>query len=121
MNRREFLHDLAVPPPEVLPPIQSVPTAGSPRQYHAGTCVLVRDAHAWLLRDELGFYAIDAGCPHLGGLVRPAAEGWVCPCHGRRYSDADHGLRYLYLDLDTDGNLIISRARTAHPNDRLIA
>ncbi len=106
-----------------------VQTAGSPRQYHAGSRVLVAEARAWLCRDELGFYAIDAHCPHLGCLFHPVDEGFVCPCHGsrfnpageRRVGPAPRGLHYLYVDLDAAGQLIIRRDRSADPQDRLVA
>lgn len=106
-----------------------MPTAGSPRHYRAGTRVLVEDAHAWLCRDEVGFYAVDAYCPHLGCLVRASDDGFACPCHGSRFgaagtrtaSPAARRLRFLYVDLDDTGHLLIRRDRSADPNDRLMA
>jgi cytochrome b6-f complex iron-sulfur subunit len=128
MNRRDFLKGLSE---ETLTPCLAViPTAGSPRQYRTGTRILIEDAHAWLCRDATGFYAIDAHCPHLGCLIRPQnEEGWVCPCHGSRFSasgerlagSAPRNLRFLYIDLDDTGNLRVRRDRTADPNDRLMA
>jgi len=150
MNRREFLTDFTTPP---TPPVQAaegdkglkplvsgeatnfggeakiVPTAGSPRQYKRGDMALVLDAKAWLGCDEIGFYAIDALCPHLGCLTQQTAEGLACPGHGSRFdhhgarlgSPARHNLRYLYVDLDAQGNLIIVRGKPTSSADRLIA
>lgn len=120
-----------------LPPIQTVPTAGSPRQYRTGACVLVLDVKAWLCRDDGGFYAVDAWCPHLGGDVRPltadpASDGWFCVCHASQFDGtgqaidgpayhAPRGLRFFYLDVNTDGHLVIRRDRLVDPRDRFMA
>lgn len=151
MNRREFfrqftaplLEDLpaqptptiappvtpAVAPPAIALPFKRVLTAGSPRQYQRGACVRVEDVQAWLCRDDGGFYAIDALCPHLGYLVHLSEGGFACPGHkshfdraGERVSgSAPHGLRYLYLDVDAQGHLVIFRNRAVDPRDRLMA
>ncbi|MFN8527341.1 MAG: Rieske (2Fe-2S) protein [Anaerolineae bacterium] len=139
-NRRDLLTSLIPdidttpsdpPAPAALRPIQVVATAGSPRQYPRGSCVLVQDAHAWLCRDDGGFYAVDAICPHLGGDVRPldGDDGFTCRCHrsrfdalgGRISGPAPRGLRFFYLDLSANGDLLIVRARTVDPRDRLMA
>jgi Rieske Fe-S protein len=91
--------------------------------------VLVLDAKAWLGCDEIGFYAIDALCPDLGCLTQQTAEGFVCPGHGSHFDPngarldgpTRHSLRYLYVDLDDQGNLIIIRGKPTSPADRLIA
>lgn len=136
MNRREFFKEVSTsaldnPAAHQDTPraYQTMETAGSPRQYSAGAFVLIASARAFLCRDELGFYAIDAHCTHLGCLVRPTEAGFLCPCHHSRFQTtgettagpAARGLRYLYVDLDEQGNLVISRERTTHPNDRFIA
>ncbi|MEO8391463.1 MAG: Rieske 2Fe-2S domain-containing protein [Chloroflexota bacterium] len=130
MNRRDFFKEISQPEgAEPLARLPVVPTAGSPRQYRAGTRVLVEDARAWLCRDSLGFYAVDAHCPHLGCLVHGFEDGFACPCHHSRFNTAGErisgpaasALRYLYIDLDETGQLIICRNRAADPNDRLMA
>jgi Rieske Fe-S protein len=140
MNRRDFLKEVmdgiqnspnvsTSVVEKLTAPIPTVPTAGSPRQYRAGVCVFVMDARAWLCRDEIGFYAVDAACPHLGCTVRQVESQWVCPCHHSVFSasgtleagPAPHGLRYLYVDLDDAGNLVIRRDKTSSPDERFIA
>lgn len=140
MNRREFFQQLAdpllkdSPPPQpdipVLElPFTRVPTAGSPRQYLRGACVLVEDVQVWLCRDDGGFYAIDAHCPHLGCLVRLIEGGFICPCHKSRFDStgertsgsAQRGLRCLYIDLNASGHLVIRRDLTVDARDRLMA
>jgi cytochrome b6-f complex iron-sulfur subunit len=136
MNRRDFI---AIPfkldsPAETeaektYPPITSTPTAGFPRQYARHTLVLVQDARAWLGRDDLGFYAVDATCPHLGCTVRPVESGFACPCHHSTFAadgevtsgPAKNHLRYLQVDLNHDGKLVIRRECMVSPDDRFIA
>lgn len=140
MNRRDFFKGFGAgiqrvsqpPPPKVerpAVPFQIMPSAGSPRQYSVGMRVLVKDVRAWLCRDSLGFYAVDADCPHLGCLVQWVETQWMCPCHGSVFSasgtpqagPAPHGLRFLYIDLDDAGNLVIQRDKTVSPDERFIA
>jgi Rieske Fe-S protein len=137
VNRRELLKKLStgvVPNEASDPVVQSVhyrtaPSAGSPRQYTRGDRVLITSARAWLCYDEIGFYAVEAYCPHLGCLVHPQDGGFGCPCHqsqftatGQRQSGpAPRGLRYVHIDLDSSGSLIIRPDLSVNPDDRLIA
>lgn len=149
MNRRRFLRQVSgdiaraaaegIDPSAALPSAPegrhstgaiTVPTAGPPRRYKPGDWVLVEDALAWLGLDEIGFYALDAVCPHLGCLVRHVGGHFFCPCHGSRFALKDGariegaaptGLRALEIELDGQGNLVIRRDRPAHPDDRFIA
>ena len=46
------------------------------------------EARAWLIRDDSGYHALSAICPHLGCALRAAATtGFVCPCHGSRFAE----------------------------------
>jgi len=38
-----------------------------------------------LFRDAQGIYAISTICTHLGCIVKPALDGFECPCHGSRF------------------------------------
>lgn len=137
MNRRDFLKELSQSP-NPNPPLASTnvaaeyrtaANAGSPREYVRGDRVLITNARAWLCYDAIGFYAVEAYCPHLGCLVRPLADGFACPCHQSRFTGtgerdsgpSPRGLHYFYVDLDADGRLVICRERRADQNDRLIA
>ncbi len=136
MNRRDFLKipfETEAPPQPIavkeLVPIVTTAEAGYPREYAKPSLVLVENARAWLGRDSLGFYAVDAACPHLGGTILPDGDGFICPCHGSTFgatgavthAPARRGLRYLMVDLDTDGRLMIRRDQTVSPDDRFIA
>ncbi len=133
MNRRDFLN---IPIESTQPkrvqcdiPIVSTPTAGYPREYKRHTWVLIEDAHAWLGRDSLGFYAVDASCPHLGCMVRVDENLFVCPCHSSIFTmegavtsgPSRHPLRFLMVDLDANGKLIIRRDVTVSSDDRFMA
>lgn len=133
MNRRDFL---SIPQDAAKPkvvnrdiPIISTPTAGYPREYARHTWVLIEDVHAWLGRDSLGFYAVDASCPHLGCMVRFDDSTFGCPCHSSIFTEdgtvvsgpSRHPLRFLMVDLDADGKLIIRRDKPVSPDDRFIA
>ncbi len=128
-STQDDLHPLK-PPPAPSSSVHAVSCAGSPRQYRPGDVVLVVEARAWLGCDEIGFYAIDASCPHLGCLVKHTGEeGFACDGHGSRFAldgsrqsgPAAADLRYLQVDLDEQGLLVIRRDQTAHPADRLVA
>jgi len=146
MNRREFFKEISDTAVQATSPRPRTPaltvgttsgsqagsvrgSPGSPRQYRRGTRVLISESRAWLCCDDLGFYAIDAQCPHLGSLVQCADNGYRCPGHGSGFDaagkvvsgPAKHGLRYLVVDLDAGGNLVIRRDCLASPDDRLIA
>jgi cytochrome b6-f complex iron-sulfur subunit len=39
-----------------------------------------------LYRDAGGIFAISTVCTHLGCIVKPAEDGFHCPCHGSRFA-----------------------------------
>jgi nitrite reductase/ring-hydroxylating ferredoxin subunit len=110
-------------------PLPRVATAGLPEDYAVGSSTYIEEAQAWLGRDPLGFYAIDAHCTHLGCLVKHAAESFECPCHGSKFAfngrvqqgPAPRNLRFLLVELTDDGKLSIDRARLVDAAERLIA
>ncbi|MBI1281865.1 MAG: Rieske 2Fe-2S domain-containing protein [Anaerolineaceae bacterium] len=134
MNRRDFLtipNEGTVKPKVVKRnlPIVSASTTGYPRDYVRHSWVLIEDAHAWLVRDALGFYAVDASCSHLGCMIVFDEDSFSCPCHNSIFTTegtpvsgpARHSLRFLMVDLDDDGKLMIRRDRTVSADDRFIA
>ena len=38
-----------------------------------------------VFRDAEGVHAISTVCTHLGCIVKPATDGFECPCHGSRF------------------------------------
>lgn len=114
--------------PAAREPFTIISTAGLPEQYAVGARVLVAAGQAWLCRDDDGFYAIDAYCPHRGFLLRPQDGRFLCMCHGSTFEvtgectskPAFTGLRYLTVVLDQKGNLAIRRDHPCRPTDRLV-
>lgn len=39
-----------------------------------------------IIRDAGGVFAISTVCTHLGCIVKQAADGFHCPCHGSRFA-----------------------------------
>jgi Rieske Fe-S protein len=135
MKRRDLLRisieSPALPKPagrKLIENLLTQPSAGYPRDYARNIPVLILDVRAWLIRDELGFYAIDAMCPHLGSIML-IENGFCCSCHGSTFAPdgtfiagrARQNLRFLRIDLDTHGKLVIQRHQAVSPDDRFIA
>jgi len=131
MNRREFLTGFTRKQETKNTPAapRTVETPGSPKQYSPGDAVLVTSVGAWLIRDKMGFYALDALCPHFGGALEFNGKEVVCPEHGSRFDSqgclaqgpAPCELQAFAVELDKNGNLVIRRDQFAAPGERLIA
>jgi len=52
----------------------------------AGEAYLPPGRPVALFRDAEGVYAVSTVCTHLGCIVKPAADGFECPCHGSRFA-----------------------------------
>lgn len=100
---------------------------GGPETYPVATLTYVAEARVYLGHDEGGFYAIDATCTHLGCTPRLDAEGFVCPCHGSRFSregqvisgPAPRALGRVLVSRATSGQLVVDRGKTVDPSYRL--
>ncbi len=87
---------------------------GRPEAHRIGA--VARLGRVVLLRDETGFWALNAVCPHLG--CQPAFDEtrriFLCPCHGSQFDaegrflagPANQGLSLAALRLDSRGALI---------------
>ncbi len=87
---------------------------GPPEAHPVGAAAIL--GRVVLLRDESGFWAVNAVCPHLG--CQPAFDEnrriFVCPCHGSQFDaegrflagPANSGLSLAALRLDTRGALV---------------
>ena len=97
-------------------------------KFALNSLTFVPQARAWLGRDDGGFYAISAICPHLGCTLQQAATGFQCPCHGSRFNQrgallngpAATPMSYLAVRLQ-DNQLIIDVTQTVSPETRLAA
>lgn len=122
----QVIRFLSYEPPN---PTSSIVALGLPGDYPQGRLVYVPSAQAYVGRDGLGLYVVDAVCTHLGCLVEQRAEGgFVCPCHDSHFDaqgkaetgPATKPLRFLQIWLDQDeGQLLVDRARPVQPEARL--
>jgi cytochrome b6-f complex iron-sulfur subunit len=75
--------------PRVLFTPPSTFKAGFPNDYAIGEVSekYKREFRVWIVRNEVGFYAIFAKCTHLGCTPRwlAAENKFKCPCHGSGY------------------------------------
>ncbi|PKL78586.1 MAG: hypothetical protein CVV27_03130 [Candidatus Melainabacteria bacterium HGW-Melainabacteria-1] len=94
---------------------------GRPQDIAAGVTPLPL-YQAWLVRNQHGFYALKAVCPHLGCPPewRPLQSQFVCPCHDSRF-DREGGLRQgpalralerYEIQLNQSGNLVLNLDRS---------
>ncbi len=119
---RGTLRFLRPPITQTLPPPVKV---GPPGDFALDSLTFVPAATAWLGRDDGGFFALSAICPHLGCAIRQSGETYECPCHGSRFNghgDVLNGpatlpMTYLALTLDDD-ELAIDVTKTAPPETR---
>lgn len=137
VERREFLARLAfwttagavafagvgvarMPKPGVMPgklsdvkigPAGSYPIADQP--------VRVPGQNLFLMHTAKGFSAISAICTHLGCIINPTPEGFLCPCHGSRFAGdgrvvqgpAGSPLTCYSLSLAADGQIVVHTDR----------
>ncbi len=99
---------------------------GPPENHPVGS--VAKSGRLVLLRDDAGFWAVTAVCPHLG--CQPAFDDhqrlFVCPCHGSRFDPegrllagpAARGLSLAVLRLDAQGALIAYPKEPTRAGDR---
>jgi len=115
----------------LMPPLtrtQPAPVSvGIPAEYAPNSLTYIPAATAWLGRDEKGFFALSAVCPHLGCTLRRAVPRFECPCHGSRFDErgvvlngpATSPMRFLAV-ISKEGELVIDVTQTVSPETRLV-
>lgn len=97
------------------PPLSLGAVSSYAKGFHDKSLLRVRILH--LVRNSQHvFSAVSLVCPHQGCLVRADGVGFVCPCHGARFSKdgevlrgpAQRDLRWLELSLSDSGELFVS-------------
>jgi len=100
-------------PAEDPPPTQF--DLGPAENYPLGSVTFINQSEAVLSHTPQGFLALSTVCPHLGCLVNPDQDGYICPCHGSRYDKdgevlrgpSKQGLRQLRLQESPSGDLTL--------------
>ena len=119
---------LRLPKPAVLPgPVRRF-KVGFPDQFAVGSETRMEAENVYLFRDDRGVYAISAICTHLGCTVSRAAQGFECPCHGSRFSEAGkvvagpapRALPWLEVGRAADGQLVVYAENEVAPGTRFL-
>jgi len=96
--------------------------AGLPTDYAIGEVSekFKKDQRVWIIRTEVGLYALFAKCTHLGCTPRwlAAENKFKCPCHGSGFyktgvnfeGPAPRPLERLRITRAEDGQLLIDKS-----------
>jgi cytochrome b6-f complex iron-sulfur subunit len=107
-----MLHFLTAPAEE---PPQTQFDLGPAGNYPLGSRTFINQSQAVIFHTPQGYRALSTVCPHLGCLVNPDQDGFLCPCHGSRYDKngkvmrgpSKQDLNELRLEENPSGNLIL--------------
>lgn len=113
--------------PRVFPGGRRRVKIGPPTEFAPGTSTYFDDGRFFVFADEEGIWAISAICTHLGCIVRPSRDGFVCPCHGSRFDaagavtkgPAPKGLVWLAVEPQPDGGLAVNAAKAVNAGDKV--
>lgn len=114
-----FLGSLRLPKAAVLPSPTKKFRVNLPESLASGVAYLPPGRSVALFRDEDGIYAVSTICTHLGCVVKAAAAGFDCPCHGSRFAvdgsvvrgPAPKGLPWLAVSMTAEG-VIVDEGKT---------
>jgi len=92
---------------------------GKPDNFPVNSVTADYDRKVYVVRTEVGFFALSAVCTHLGCITRwvEDEEFIACPCHGSKFSrdggvtqgPAPRSLRRIAIQLE-DGELVVDTA-----------
>jgi len=99
-----------------------------PDNLQAGEAFVPPGRSVALFRDGEGVYAISTVCTHLGCIIKPAQDGFECPCHGSRFTGdgsvkrgpAPRALPWLKVS-HTGGNWIVDEGAPVPPGTKVQA
>ena len=109
--------------PRVLFKPPSTFKAGFPSDYAIGEVSekFKKDFRVWIVREDVGFYAVSSECTHLGCTPRwlSAESKFKCPCHGSGFfksglnfeGPAPRPLDRFEIAVAEDGQLVVDKAR----------
>jgi cytochrome b6-f complex iron-sulfur subunit len=111
--------------PEVLFEEDTRFAVGRPEEIAPGTVLVLPEHKVFIVRDDVGFYALSSTCTHLGCMTRYEKENGriFCPCHGSQFAPdgrvvggpAPRPLPRLELAVE-DGRLVVDVARPVAPD-----
>ncbi|MDP8244370.1 MAG: Rieske 2Fe-2S domain-containing protein [Candidatus Hinthialibacter antarcticus] len=74
-----------LPKPRVTPEASSIFRIGSPTELPVGSEKVIADINMRVISTPQGIAAMSLICTHLGCIVQPSTQGFVCPCHGSKF------------------------------------
>jgi cytochrome b6-f complex iron-sulfur subunit len=88
---------------------------GEPEGFPLGEVRVPTGKNVYVFHDENGYYAISAKCTHLGCIIKHTPDGFLCPCHGSRFTlnghvisgSASKTLDWYAMSLAPDGQLVV--------------
>ncbi len=112
--------------PSVFPDPMRRFKIGNPDSIPLGETKEIPEMNVVVVHDQQGFYAISKVCTHLGCVVQPTSEGFVCPCHGSRFSSdgkvmagpAPRPLDWIKIEQAPDGSLVGDAGVSVRPGTR---
>lgn len=117
---------LRLPIPSVYPEASARFRIGRPDRFPLGSATRIPGRNVWVFRDEEGFYAISAVCPHLGCIVDRGESHFTCPCHGSDFDaqgavlsgPAPGPLPWFEIRLHPSGDLLVDSGARVPPGSR---
>jgi len=101
------------------PKVETVFVAGKVTDFKVGEVIPFRKERTFVMREEGGFLAISAVCPHLRCVVNwnEVLKKFECPCHGAKFNQNGEVLEGppprpldIYKLQIVAGNLVVDRA-----------
>ncbi|MBZ0258728.1 Rieske 2Fe-2S domain-containing protein, partial [bacterium] len=74
-----------LPKPRVTPEASSIFRIGSPTELPVGSEKVIADINMRVISTPQGIAAMSLVCTHLGCIVQPSTQGFLCPCHGSKF------------------------------------
>ncbi|MBI2930142.1 MAG: Rieske 2Fe-2S domain-containing protein [Planctomycetes bacterium] len=115
-----------LPKAAVLPSASKKFKVTLPEALPPGTPFLPSGRSVAVFRDGGGVYAISTICTHLGCIVKPAPDGFDCPCHGSKFASdgsvvrgpAPKGLPWLSVRPAGGGAVIVDEGALVPPGTK---
>jgi cytochrome b6-f complex iron-sulfur subunit len=119
---------LRLPRAAVLPSPSKKFRVTLPETLSAGQPFVPPGRSVALYRDGDGTYAISLVCTHLGCIVKAAADGFECPCHGSRFAatgtvtqgPAPRALDWLHVQ-ESGGQWVVDEGTRVPPGTKVSA
>lgn len=112
-----------LPRPRVLPEASTLYRIGKPSDFPPGTIKNFQDYKIQVISTKAGVAAISLVCTHLGCIVTPKKDGFICPCHGSKFAKdgkvlkgpAPRPLRWLAISQAPNGSLLANLEKEVKP------